>query len=727
MTVPSVVANAQIGHNGGPSFGRAIVFDIETDGFLHQMSRVHVVCLRIIEDGVASQVFRYRESEMEDALAVLSSADTIIGHNIVSFDLPALEQTYPHWQLPETVVVRDTMVMARMCFANIKDNDFRLHEKGLISGALIGTHGLEAWGQRLGEWKGDYLKVKIEEAKAAGITDPDDVRKFVWGEWNQPMEDYCVQDVEVTTKLWQKIVAANWADTATRLEHRVHHAMFMQEQFGFEFNAETAQALAAEVRVDYDKLRMETIAHFGTWVAPKKMYRGEPRRDFGEDDSRKAWAEITVPKRSVKYADVRRGEYTKDAPYCAVVTKEFNPNSRPQIRDRLEKIYQWEPVDFTEAGNAVLDDDVLKNLTPHIPICENLAELFFLKKLLGALEDGDNAWLGMVRDGRIHGYVNTGGTVSGRASHLSPNMAQVPKVVVVDVLTPEGSDVVKAGGELLPEHFNKKVRGKDGKPIPDCFDEQGIRKKKIVLKGRRGKYGWECRSLFTAPAGWVLMGCDLSGIELRCLAARLAAYDGGEYVNEVLNGDPHTKNQFAFGVDSRDTAKTCLYAIMYGGGDLKIGSIVLPPSATAGQMRARGKQLKANLQKGIPAFGKLMKQIARDAARGYMLGLDGRKLFVRSKHSALNLQLQSDAALIAKLWVVYFTDMMADEGYVFGVDWGLCAWVHDEIQAACRTREIADRAAELCKEAAKLAGEFFDYRAPVGAEAKIGKTWAETH
>lgn len=252
-------------------------------------------------------------------------------------------------------------------------------------------------------------------------------------------------------------------------------------------------------------------------------------------------------------------------------------------------------------------------------------------------------------------------------------------------------------------------------------------KKKIILKGRRGKFGFECRSLFTAPPDWWLMGCDLAGIELRCLAARLAEFDDGEYIKEVLDGDPHSKNQIAFQLDSRDNAKTCLYAIMYGGGDLKVGSIVLPPSASASAMKARGKQLKANLQKGIPAFGKLIKKVGKQAQKGFLPGLDGRKLWVRSPHAALNLQLQSDAALISKLWVVFFYDMMHEAGYEWGVDWGLCAWVHDEVQAACRTREIAEHAAEICKAAAAEAGLYFNYAAPVAADAKIGKNWAETH
>jgi DNA polymerase I-like protein with 3'-5' exonuclease and polymerase domains len=694
---------------------RVVVADLESDGFLDQMTRVHCICAQIVENGVKSQVFRYVEDEIGDALALLSSADMVVFHNGVSFDLPAIEKIY-EWELPETVKVRDTLVMSRMIKSNIKENDYRQYEGGLLEGKLIGTHKLDAWGQRMQMWKGDYAKVMEERARAQGISDPEGIREFVWGTYNEEMGAYCEQDVIVTMKLFEELSKIEWSDEAMRLEHRIHHIMFQQEQFGFQFDSEKAQDLARELTVEVEALNKECVDHFGRWYAPKKKYKLAPREHFGEDDSRKMWAEVTIPKRDVKYQDVNRGTYTMDAPFCAIEIKDFNPNSRPQIIDRLQTIYDWEPVDFTEKGNPEISDDVLRPLAASIPICGDLAELFFLTKLLGQLSTGKQAWLGAVKsDQRIHGYVNIGGTISGRASHLSPNIAQVPKVQVADVMSKEGG-------------YNKKVIDKaTGLPLADCFLPNGDPKKKIILKGRRGKFGFECRSLFTAPPGWWLMGCDLSGIELRCLGARLAEYDQGEYLKIILDGDPHSKNQIAFQLDSRDNAKTCLYAIMYGGGDLKVGSIVMPPSATADAMRVRGKQLKANLQSGIPAFGALIKNIGKQARKKFLIGLDGRKLWVRSAHAALNLQLQSDAALIAKLWVIFFYDAMLEAGYEWGRDWGLCAWVHDEIQAACRTKEIAEAAAIICKRCAREAGEYFNYAAPVAAESKIGFDWASTH
>nr|WP_237684058.1 DNA polymerase [Pseudaminobacter soli] len=413
--------------------------------------------------------------------------------------------------------------------------------------------------------------------------------------------------------------------------------------------------------------------------------------------------------------------FSADAPYCKVERKDFNPNSRPQIIDRLRVVYNWEPVDFTEAGNPQVDDEVLRKLADDWPICDTLAELFFLAKLHGQVAKGQNGWMKLVdEDGFIHARTNAGGTRSGRASHSFPNIAQVPKVKVVDLILKDGSK-------------NNLLLDANGEWLPQCYKADGSLKKAAVVYGRAGNYGWECRNLFQAPVlnghQWWLMGCDLSGIELRCFGHHLARWDEGSYLEVVLNGDVHTTNQQAAGLPTRDNAKTFIYATLYGGGDAKIGSIVCPPGTPEKIMAARGKELKAKFQQGVPAYRELMRWVAKQARQGWMPGLDGRKLWVKSPHSALNLLLQSDGALIAKKWVCLYVEYMEDAGYRFGWDgdFTLCAWVHDEIQSACRTKEIAEHAAEIAKRAAADAGHHFNYVAPVDAEAKIGLTWAQTH
>lgn len=701
---------------------KEVIFDLETDGLLPEVSKIWCICLRVIEDGQEGPTFSYvnnpetGEDDIDAAVGIIEEADVVIGHNILGYDLAVIDKLYDDFSPKPGQIVRDTQVLSQMYFANEKDKDFERFRRGAIEGKLIGRHGLEAWGQRLGHYKGDYAK----EMKAKG-RDPWLDFEFETG------VPYCEDDVEVTSRLWRKILGIEWSHEAIILEHQISELMNLQEQYGFWFNAEKARELEAHLRVTYDAMTEEAVAHFHNWMAPAKKYKGAPREQFGEDDSREVWAEVTIEKRPTRNIKSKLfpgviEHYSSDAPYCKIEEKEFNPNSRPQIIDRLKTNYGWTPVDFTENGTPEVNDEVLRGLAKHEgwEICETLAELFFYSKLLGQVAKGDNSWLEHVdAAGFIHGRCNAGGTRSGRASHSSPNIAQVPKVKVVNVKDGEGgwNPVVLVNGE----------------PIPDVFKDDGEVKKNVLLKGRAGDYGWECRSLFGAPkidgVQWWMMGCDLKGVELRCFAHHLAEFDDGEYVKLVLEGDPHTKNMNAAGLNSRDNAKTFLYATLYGAGDEKIGSIVCLPNTAISIMKARGRELKAKFQEGLPAYRALVKRIAKEAKRGYLYGLDGRKLWVKSPHSALNLQLQSDGALLAKKWVVLFTEYMEAAGYQMGWsgDFVLCAWIHDEIQVACRTKEIADHAAALAKQAAIDSGKHFNYRAPIEADSKVGLTWADTH
>jgi DNA polymerase-1 len=339
----------------------------------------------------------------------------------------------------------------------------------------------------------------------------------------------------------------------------------------------------------------------------------------------------------------------------------FNPGSRQQIADRLIKKYGWVPKEFTPAGQPKVDEDVLKKLD--YPEAKVLAEYFLIDKRIGQLAEGDQAWLKLERNGKIHGSINTGGTVTGRCSHNSPNIGQVP-----------------AG---------------------------------------RAPYGKQCRELFTVQPGYNLVGCDLSGLELRCLAHFMHKWDDGEYANEVLNGDVHTKNQHAAGLPTRDNAKTFIYGFLYGAGDEKIGSIV-------GKGRADGKKLKDKFLAATPALKMLREAVGKASKRGYLIGLDGRRVFVRSEHAALNTLLQSAGALIAKRWLIEVDEAAKARGWVYGDDWERLSFVHDEQNFQVKP-EISEEFGKMVVESAAKAGEYFKFKCPIGAEFKIGKTWYDVH
>jgi DNA polymerase I-like protein with 3'-5' exonuclease and polymerase domains len=200
---------------------------------------------------------------------------------------------------------------------------------------------------------------------------------------------------------------------------------------------------------------------------------------------------------------------------------------------------------------------------------------------------------------------------------------------------------------------------------------------------------------------------------LRCLAHFLD--DGGAYAKEILDGDIHTTNQKAAGLDTRDQAKTFIYALLYGAGDAKIGSII-------DKGAKEGKLLKERFMEALPAFRTLKKAVEQASKRGFIKGLDGRQVKVRSAHAALNTLLQSAGGLICKKWLC----LVDQEIKAQGIDAQIIAWVHDELQISVKKGSEQD-VCNIARRSAEKAGESFGFRIPVGADATIGGTWADTH
>ena len=329
---------------------------------------------------------------------------------------------------------------------------------------------------------------------------------------------------------------------------------------------------------------------------------------------------------------------------------EFNVGSRKQIAERLEGL----GVKFskkTEKGSTIVDEKVLAGID--LPEAKMIARYLMLQKRVGMV----SSWLDAVKeDGRVHGRVISNGAVTGRMTHSNPNMGQITSV--------------------------------------------------------KSEYGVESRTCWTVPDGKRLVGCDLSGIELRCLAHYMQDDD---YTRELLDGDIHTVNQNAAGLPTRDHAKTFIYALLYGAGAAKIGAIV-------GGSERKGSQLINKFKGNMPALTKLMEKVKRMAQKGYVKGLDGRRVFVRHEHAALNTLLQSCGAIIAKQWCITMHQMFEQEQLLVKQ----VAFVHDEIQVECYERD-AQHVAQIMVDAAKVAGEVLGFRIPVDAEAKIGMTWYDTH
>ena len=161
--------------------GPTLIFDLETDGLLNDVTCIH--CL-VIHDVEADQTLVYNDQGDQEPIVRgierLEDAGTIVGHNIINYDLPVIRKLFPWFQ--NTGRVLDTLVLSRLYHADILNIDRKRNWKTMPA-QLYGRHSLEAYGHRLGEYKGCFGKT----------TD--------WKEWSQEMQDYCVQDVVVTTKL----------------------------------------------------------------------------------------------------------------------------------------------------------------------------------------------------------------------------------------------------------------------------------------------------------------------------------------------------------------------------------------------------------------------------------------------------------------------------------------------------------------------------------------------
>lgn len=593
------------------------VFDIETDGLLREMTKIHCIVLRNVDTG---QVHSFGPSEISEALDLMSGASQLIAHNGISFDIPAIQKIYPEFNVdPEKVF--DTLVASRLIWADLADRDVKLIQTGQMNSKYRGSHSLAAWGQRLGVLKGDFGQTAD------------------WVEWTQEMQDYCEQDTEVTLELFKRISKEDVADRALELEHRVAWIISEQVRHGFLFDVKKAEKLAYELSSKRAELDDQLQKVFDPW-----------------------WVSVEekVPSKTITYKSLDRHSTWAGAPYTVIKQNVFNPNSRHHIADRLKALYGWQPKDFTEKGQPKIDETVLGRL-PY-PEAKVLSEAMMLQKRLSQLAEGDNAWLSMVTpEGRLHGEVNSNGAVTGRMTHNKPNLAQVPSV---------------------------------GAP-----------------------YGKECRELFTVPKGKKLVGVDVSGLELRMLAHYLARYDNGAYGQEVINGDIHTVNQKAAGLPNRNSAKTFIYAFLYGAGSEKIGSIV-------GKGAKEGQKLKKDFLAATPALAKLINDVTTASKRGYLIGLDGRKLHIRSSHAALNTLLQSAGALVCKQWAVEMDNALIVNGWKDKCQ--VVANIHDEHQYEV-DEDIAEDVGKLSIECIKRAGKAFNIRIELDGEAKIGNNWAECH
>jgi hypothetical protein len=527
----------------------------------------------------------------------------VITHNGIFFDFPVLKKVWGITVKKSQVV--DTLVLARLFDPSIEDG-----------------HSLEAWGNRLGHFKAPYKKIWSWMTGKPLIVEDDKGKKVDQSHlaFDEPviplLHSYCKQDTLVTKELYKyltKEMENDFSKESITLEHEVAIIIAEQERNGFKLNEAGAMQLLAELKTKLDVIQVEMATIF-----PPKVTAGRTHKTTG-----KALKDIIEP---------------------------FNPGSRQQIAERLTA-KGWKPKKRTEKGSVIVDEEVLASLD--YPEAKALAEYMMLQKRIAQVE----SWLKAVEaDGRVHGRVITNGAISGRATHMSPNMAQVPNMDAV--------------------------------------------------------YGKECRALWTVDKGNSLVGVDLAQLELRCLAHYMQDED---YTTTLLSGDIHEKNRQAAGLSSRGEAKRFGFAFLYGAGGAKIGQI-LGCSAQEGQA-VINRYLKA-----MPKLKSLRDKVERMSATGTLPGLDGRRLNIRSAHSAVNTLLQGAGAIVSKQWLVCVQQTLRRRK----IPYRLVAWVHDEIQIET-SKSDAEVVGQICVEAARAAGVVLKTRCPMDAEYNVGTNWSESH
>lgn len=631
------------------TYMKRAVFDLETDGLLDEVTKVHVMGVRCLATGKLSV---FRQHQMQEGLSYLDTFDQLVGHNIIKYDIPVLTKLYGyqrHWSH-----LWDTLVLSRLVWADIIvwDLNRRKDPAVFFPGQFTGAYSLEAWGHRMGNHKAGYEGDPL-------IADPAQRQRDKWLHWNQAMEDYCVQDLSVTETLYKRIVEKQWSQESINLEMQVASIAGRQERYGLLFDQQAAVDL------------------YGTLVQRKMTMERDLQSVFKPRYLKDG--PVFTPR-----ADNKTYGYVAGAEFQKLKVTEFNAGSRDHIALWLGALRGWKPTEFTADGGPKVDEEILAKL-PY-PEAAPLREYLMVTKRIGQIAEGKQAWLKAVKkDGRIHGSVNTMGTVTGRMSHSHPNMGQVPAAY--------------------------------------------------------SPYGPECRALFVVPKGKRLIGCDADALELRDLAGYMAAYDGGAYIEVVLKGDKklgtdiHSINARALGLDpkatyfdgesGRDIAKTWFYAWAYGSGDEKLGFTLMRQKGPAAVKR--GRQARADFLTKLPAMGALVKAVkAKAKTQKFLRGLDGRHIPVRSDHAALNTLLQSAGAVQMKRGLCILDDDLQSLGLVPGTHYEFVANVHDEWQIEVND-DLHETIGPMAADAIRKAGVYYNFRCPLAGDWKHGINWYQTH
>ena len=547
-----------------------------------------------------NRITYFKEDELDKFGAYIDRYDEFVGHNIIGFDAPVIKKIIGI-DLHEKGKVIDTLVLSRL-FDPVRE----------------GGHSLKSFGERLKFGKLDFKD---------------------FSEYSDEMLEYCIRDVELTERVLGYLIKHNpdFSREAIRLEHDIARIITQQENNGFLFDVTKADLLLGKLREKINEIEQKVRERFIPLPTFVKIVKPRYRKDGSLS--------------TVGLNSLGQGWENVMGDFSLIEMKEFNLGSRQQIA-RYLRYFGWKPTKFTEHGQPIVDEKVLQGITD-IPEAELIKEFLLLQKRIAQVE----SWVEAVaEDGRVHGRVITNGAITGRMSHQSPNMAQVPAVY--------------------------------------------------------SPYGKECRELWVVPEGYKLVGVDASGLELRILSHYM---NDKEYIDAIINGDIHTTNQSLAGLSTRDQAKTFIYAFIYGAGDEKLGAI-------CGGSRNYGKAIKSRFLSRTPALANFRKRVDKATGKGWLKGIDGRKLRIRNRHSALNTLIQGGGAIVMKKALILLEEQVSKHKLKARP----VANVHDEFQYEVLETQAEDFG-NLAVDSIINAGKELGIRCPLNGEYKYGNNWQETH
>jgi DNA polymerase-1 len=648
------------------------VFDIETDGLLHELTGIHCLVLQNIDTGelISCTDRAPGYTSISRGLELLAEADLIVGHNVITFDIPAIKKIHPGWKPRGRVL--DTLVMTRLMWPRevLRETDFKLQKSGKLPGQLIGSFKLEAWGYRLGNYKGDY--------------------PGPWDKWSVQMQEYCDQDVRVTLDLLKRCEARQWAPESIELEHEVQWVVARQERHGFAFDQEVAGRLFAILTQRKTELEQALQDAFPPWVVETPF----------------------IPKVNNKKIGYVKGEV-----FIKRKIVHFNPASRDHIAHILKDKYNWEPQEFTKDGKPKLDDEVMSSL----PYAEAkiLAEYLMVEKRLGQIATGKEAWLNHVAwDGRIHGGVITNGAVTGRMTHSKPNIAQVPGLVD------------KKTGQPMP--YGKECRdcfiAGPGKILVGC-DADALELRCLagyMAKHDGGSY------IKTVLEGKKELGTDMHTVNAKALGCSrdqakvwfyAFIYGAGDFkLGTILNAPEGEEREW--GSRSRARFLKNLPALGKITKQVKnrVEGVIIDP-----QTKRRLQPVEAKL-KGVPIpptwlkglDGRQLRCRSSHSSFNTLLQSAGAILM---KKALVILDTQLSGVLPS---VIGTRGPEAATRFTPGRDYEYIANVHDEWQIEVE-KEIADDVGREAADAIKAAGVAYKFPCPLAGNYAKGRSWADTH